>query len=166
MTRIATRYAYRIGYIGKGGKLTHDELWLGSLLASGRWHTNHPGEGHLVVYAAETRALAQLEKRVHANNIQPIDQAQFKLTIRATASVMNAKAELKLKPNWRDDETYTQAFGLSWLKSKKSLILYVPSYVEPNENNVLINPHHPQFHSHIKIIVEQNPFLFDPRLLN
>jgi RES domain-containing protein len=166
LTSTLTRYAYRISYIGNSGKLTHDALWLGSLLASGRWHTNHPGEGHPVVYAAETRALAQLEKRVHANNIQPVDQALVRLTIRTNASVMNAKSDLKLKSNWRDDETYTQAFGLSWLKSKKSLMLYVPSYVEPNENNVLLNPHHPQFKSHIKITVEQNPFLFDPRLLN
>ena len=57
----------------------------------------------------------------------------------------------------------TQAIGMSWLKSKSSLGLWVPSFVEPSENNFLLNPAHPDY-LRITLVVEKNPFFFDPRL--
>src|SRR5207248_9229785 len=52
--------AYRIGFNGAIG--LHD-LYYGALRDQGRWHTPRPGARTAVVYAAGSRALAQLEKR-------------------------------------------------------------------------------------------------------
>ena len=65
--------------------------------------------------------------------------------------------------DWRSDESATQAIGMRWLRSKSSLGLWVPSFVEPAENNLLLNPAHPDY-PRIELVVEKNPFVFDPRL--
>jgi RES domain-containing protein len=153
---------YRIGY---NGGLTLAGLPYGSTLSSGRWHTNQPGVGLPVVYAASTRALAQLEKRVHCNHVQPIDQALIRLEIDAGATIQNAEAHLALRKDWRDDELYTQALGTKWAHSRAAVGLWVPSFVEPAEYNLVLNPQHPQYNTHIAIIIEKDPFEFDPRLI-
>ena len=48
-----------------------------------------------------------------------------------------------------------------WLASKSSLGLWVPSFVEPAENNLLLNPAHPDY-ARVRLVVEKNPFVFDP----
>lgn len=70
---------------------------------------------------------------------------------------------LGLQPDWRTQQARTQQLGMQWLASKASLGLWVPSFVEPAEHNLLINPAHPDYNQ-IKLVVEKNPFLFDPRL--
>ena len=49
------------------------------------------------------------------------------------------------------------------LVSCASLGLWVPSVVEPQERNLLINPAHPQYTS-ITVVTETLNFEFDPRL--
>lgn len=71
--------------------------------------------------------------------------------------------DLGLPANWRTSEAITQSLGLAWLSSGASLGLWVPSYIEPGDKNLLINPAHPLYGS-IKLTVERNPFAFDPRL--
>lgn len=68
-----------------------------------------------------------------------------------------------LPTDWPTDEGATQALGITWLSSGSSLGLWVPSFVERSETNLLINPAHPQYTS-IRLTVERNPFRFDPRL--
>jgi RES domain-containing protein len=54
-------------------------------------------------------------------------------------------------------------FGDRWLRSGRSLALFVPSVIVPGENNLLINPSHTEFRA-----VEVRPaesFGFDSRLL-
>ena len=46
----------------------------------------------------------------------------------------------------------------------QSQALWVPSYVEPAEPNLLINPNHPRI-SEVTLVVERDPFEFDPRLI-
>ena len=36
--------------------------------------------------------------------------------------------------------------------------------VEPRERNLLLNPGHAEYHSHVKIVVEEKEFRFDPRV--
>jgi RES domain-containing protein len=43
--------------------------------------------------------------------------------------------------------------------------LVVPSFVEPAEYHLLLDPRHPQYRS-IRLHVEKNPFVFDPRLFS
>ena len=66
-------------------------------------------------------------------------------------------------PDWRHDMGATQSIGMQWLASKASLGLWVPSYVEPAERNLLLNPAHPDY-ARIGLVCEKNPFVFDPRL--
>lgn len=68
-----------------------------------------------------------------------------------------------LPSNWRENEAMTQKLGLQWLRTGTSLGLWVPSYVEPDDVNMLINPAHALYPA-IKLTVERNPFEFDPRL--
>lgn len=157
-----TIQVFRIGF---NGNLTLAGLPFGSTLSSGRWHTNQPGVGHPVVYAAATRALAQLEKRVHSNHVQAVDQALICLELHDDAILMSARLDLGLRVDWRNDEPYTQALGTAWTHSVAGLGLWVPSYVEPAEYNLVLNPRHPQYATHISIVIEQDPFEFDPRLI-
>lgn len=134
-------------------------LGYGSTLGNGRWHT----QGALqVVYCGASRALCQLEKRVHANGANPKDQALMRLEIPASAPLLDAAA-LGLPGHWRDDEAATQTLGNDWMASGASLGLWVPSYIEPDERNLLLNPAHPAYAS-IALHIERHPFRFDPRL--
>ncbi len=134
-------------------------LGLGSTLGNGRWHTKGPLQ---VVYAGSSRALCQLEKRVHCNGARPKNQALMRLEIGPQAQLLNA-ADWGLQSHWRQNEAHTQSLGMEWLSSGVSLGLWVPSYVEPNERNLLINPAHADYR-HVALVLERNPFVFDPRL--
>jgi RES domain-containing protein len=134
----------------------------GSTLGPGRWHLPPP-TGLPVVYAGSTRALAQLEKRVHANGVAPIMQALIRLELPAKSVTQDAENDLGLEARWRNDEAYTQKVGLRWLKSGASLGLWAPSAVEPRERNLLLNPAH-QDYPGIQVVVEDADFKFDPRL--
>jgi RES domain-containing protein len=68
-----------------------------------------------------------------------------------------------LPANWRLDMSATQAIGADWARSGRSLGLWVPSFVEGAERNLVLNPRHAQY-SAITLHVEKNPFEFDPRL--
>ena len=68
-----------------------------------------------------------------------------------------------LPGNWRDSEAVTQAFGDRWLDTCAELAVWVPSYVEPAEHNLLINALHPRL-SEVALVKERDPFEFDPRL--
>lgn len=72
-------------------------------------------------------------------------------------------ASLTHPADWRSDESATQTIGMRWLSSKSSLGLWVPSFIEPAENNLLLNPAHPDY-PRIELVIEKNPFVFDPRL--
>lgn len=156
-----TLCVFRIGF---DGDVTLEGLAYGSRLSNGRWHVNAPGSGQPVVYTAQSRALAQLEKRVHCNGVQPVEQALMRIELLDGALMLHA-VDIGLAANWKADEGYTQGFGLAWLRGKKSLGLWVPSYVEPFEGNLLLNPRHDQYHTHVQVVIERSPFEFDPRML-
>ncbi len=145
------------------GDLRLTALPYGSTLGPGRWHVPPP-IGLPVVYAASNRALAQLEKRVHANGVAPVQQALVRLDLPARAVLPDAVRDFKLEaPRWRTDEGYTQEFGMAWLARGAELGLWVPSVVEPQERNLLLNPAHAMY-AQIALSVEVAEFSFDPRL--
>lgn len=86
----------------------------------------------------------------------------FRLEIPDTATLLDVKS-LGLPADWRIDQAATQQIGMQWLADRTSLGLWVPSFVEPAELNLLLNPAHADY-ARIKLVVEQNPFVFDPRL--
>jgi RES domain-containing protein len=115
-----------------------------------------------VICCAGTRALAQLERRVHANGIAPVGQALIRLGLPDGLEVSTAQAA-GLPDNWRDSEAVTQAFDDRWLEIGADLALWVPSYVEPAEYNLLIDALHPRL-PEVALMKERGPFEFDPRL--
>jgi RES domain-containing protein len=145
--------------IAWNGALNLASISDGSLLADGRWHV--AADRLPVVHAASSRALCQLEKRVHCNGYAPRDLALMRLELPGRALLEDVSH--LLPANWRFDMSATQAIGTQWTRSGRSLGLWVPSYVEPAERNLVINPRHAQFAS-IRLRVEMNPFEFDPRL--
>ena len=153
-----TVLAWRIGY---SGALTLGELGFGSTLGDGRWHAGCSVAQQLV-YAASSRALCQLERRVHSNGIMPKNLALLRLEIPQGAELKLA-IDLALPADWRQNQAATQTIGMRWLAAKSSLGLWVPSFVEPAENNLLLNPNHPDY-VRVRVVVEKNPFTFDPRL--
>jgi hypothetical protein len=62
----------------------------------GRWHSLRTGAvSRRVICCAGTRALAQLEKRVHANGIAPVGQALFRLELHDGLVVSSEDKEFK-----------------------------------------------------------------------
>ncbi len=139
----------------------YDLSGAGARRFGGRWNL----EGTSVIYTSESRALASLEYLVHV----PITLTPSGLKI----AVVHVPDEIKPKEvsiselpyNWRD---YPAPHGLAklgsnWVKSKKTLLLRVPSALVLNEYNILINPAHENF----KLIEVRSAedFKYDNRLL-
>ena len=95
----------------------------------------------------------------------PKNMALMRLEIPASAALPDVEqwAGQALAADWRQDKGLTQSVGMQWLDSQASLGLWVPSYVEPAERNLLLNPVHPDY-LRIEMVCEKNPFVFDPRL--
>lgn len=53
--------------------------------------------------------------------------------------------------------------GMTRVSAVTSLGLWVPSFVEPGEHNLLLNPAHPAYRA-VRLTIERQPFQFDPRL--
>ena len=156
-----TRWVYRIGF---AAARSVDDQAYGSTLFDGRWHTVRAGpQPRRVIYAAASRALAQLEKRVQANGVAPVQQALFRLRLPDDLPIANAR-DRGPPAAWRADLPLSQSFGDAWLDLCDELALWVPSYVEPTEDNLLLNPAHPRIGG-VRLEVEREPFEFDPRLV-
>ncbi len=132
----------------------------GPRLYGGRW--NPKGIG--VLYASESRALAALEFFVHlSRTIIPPGLSLASIEIPDKASAKEITME-ELPRNWRSYPAALELadIGSSWIRSKKSLLLRLPSVIMPPEKNVLINPAHPEM---IGVrIIEVEPYSPDPRL--
>ena len=134
----------------------------GAEKTGGRWNF----KGHAVVYCSENLSLAALELFVHVSpGIIPADLMSIRGTIPESVSVERIKVK-DLPKNWR---TYPappelQAIGTDWLTAGLSLVLIVPSAINPVETNLLLNPAHPEIKK-LKIN-KGKPFHFDPRMFD
>ena len=112
----------------------------GSTIAPGRWNT----PGSPVVYTSQHYSTALLEKLVHGSGRLPPNQHYVEITIPSGTSY-----EILSQPalsGWDSmPATVSKAFGEQWCLQRRSAILLVPSVVARLENNILINPAHPQF---------------------
>ena len=139
----------------------NDITGTGAKIYGGRW--NHAG--YPVVYTSCSRSLAALEFLVHV----PMALAPDNLSIVEINIQENVQRELikksQLPSNWRDYPAPEQlaTIGTSWIKSKSSLLLDIPSAVVDKEVNTLINPLHPDM-KHVNVSIVEK-FSFDPRLL-
>jgi len=114
----------------------------GAKLYGGRW--NSPGR--LVVYTAESRALALAEMLVHLESAAVLSRyVVFQVEIEESSIAHLHLPDLPR--NWRAEPAprRLQTLGDEWLDSGKSAALRVPSAIVMGEFNYLLNPAHPNF---------------------
>jgi len=144
-------------------RIVHSK-WANTLTASGyaaRWNST----GLFVIYAASTCSLACLENLVHRNGFgNDSDYSLLTISFPNTIKTLDVDSK-KLPIGWNNvtenGHLICRAIGDSWLRNQQSAILFVPSAIIPKEQNVLINPNHPDFKK-IKFTIQE--FAFDKRL--
>ncbi|MEX0968208.1 MAG: RES family NAD+ phosphorylase [Bacteroidia bacterium] len=139
--------------------------WAGDLVASGRaarWNST----GVRVIYTASHRSLACLENIVHHNEVSLLAAFRIMVIYVPDQIFCDTLKIPELHEGWSasDPAAYDlcRPFGDRWAASLSSLLLRVPSALIKGENNVLINPLHPEFR--FVSLLESEPFLFDPRI--
>lgn len=132
----------------------------GAYRYGGRWSS----PGTRLSYASGHQSLAMLEYFVHIDADDPP-----KDLVLATADVPDELGhdtigERDLPGNWRESAAppALAKFGDEFAARAKHALLLVPSVLAPKENNLLINPAHPDFN---KIAVrELEPLTYDARM--
>lgn len=124
-----------------------------------RWSSDRS----IVVYTAQSRALATLEMLVHLDG-QSLDGAYSIARLQFEDDLVEAVEVERLPPDWAASEPppTLRMIGDRWAAEQRSAVLRVPSAVVERECNYLINPQHPQF-KHVEL-AEFEPFSFDMRL--
>jgi RES domain-containing protein len=124
----------------------------------GRW--NSPGKPML--YTASSRSLARLEILAHSP-LLPVEMVIVSLELPSRARILRM-ARTDLPDGWDlvPPSVVSQSLGDRFLQSRLLLGLEVPSVLEPEEMNILINPLHPS--AGLIEIVHVEPIDFDSRL--
>ena len=134
----------------------------GGLSYAARWNK----VGQPILYTAANPSLATLEITVHVGADLFGERTLLELSLpTGSIEIVSEQAFIQLLRNApaNDLEQETRAFGTSWLREKRSLILEVPSFVMPIERNYILNPLHPEFG---KVeTVRRELVTLDPRLL-
>jgi len=132
----------------------------GSRRYGGRWNS----KGYAVVYTSSSISLAILEVLVHIP-IYGILEEYVCFPVDFDQGFVLSLIIDDLPSNWKKDPSpkAIKQIGDSWVESRESVILEVPSTIVPTEKNYLINPAHPDFKK-LKI-GSPTKIEFDPRLL-
>jgi len=129
----------------------------GGLYAPAHWTP----QGFLVVYTAESLALASLEVFVHTESL--------KIPLVAIRAFFPDNTNIKavdidsLPTDWQQETAYPslQNIGKQWLLSNQTPVLKVPSAIIPVEFNYILNPQHPD----LKLVLDPPmEFTFDNRM--
>jgi RES domain-containing protein len=129
----------------------------GAKMYGGRWNFR----GYPLVYTSSQLSLAVLELLVHTDaDLIPNGLICLEIEIPNKVSIENMQLPTSYLKS--QDSNILKEIGTTWLKEKRSAVLTVPSIIVPIENNLLINPLHPES-SAIKITKEY-VFNLDPRL--
>lgn len=135
----------------------------GAKATGGRWNE----AGVPMLYASGSRALACLETLVHLN-AGGLPLNRYLVEIEVPEDIWQAAevvAAGSLKVGW-DAVPAGRAsieFGSQWAREKRSLLLIVPSVIVPDEQNILINPEHPD---RARLRARKvRKWLYDPRML-
>ena len=132
----------------------------GAYLFQGRWNPT----GVRMVYTSTSLALASVEFFVHLDpTVAPDDLVSTAAILPSAKNTVRRINIADLPANWRTiDNPALQRIGATWIESKSSLALEVPSVAIEDEWNVLLDPTHPDF---TKITLDPpKPFHFDQRL--
>jgi len=140
-------------------KYAQDLSGRGGLLTAARWHDHLP-----VLYTSVQSSSCILEKLVHLETGEihhDLQMIEINVPDSATQLVVDSQ---DLPQNWNiyPAPRTLAKIGNAWLTAKGSLLLYVPSVVDPLSQNILINPLHEEV-GELKI-ASITPFRFDERL--
>ncbi|MBO0947261.1 RES family NAD+ phosphorylase [Fibrella forsythiae] len=143
-------------------KIKHNSTTLsgaGSADLGGRWNNI----GTSLIYASSTSSLAVLEKAVHLIDkmipnmnfaiLEIPDECIRTFTISDLPTDWDAKPALAC--SWQ--------FLAFWFEKGNTLACSIPSAINPNENNLLINPNHPDI-NRVRIL-DFIPYTLDCRLI-
>jgi RES domain-containing protein len=132
----------------------------GARLFGGRWNS----KGVPMIYTSTTASLAVLETLVHINMGSFPDNLVM-ATLEIPDELVQTLNTNQLPKNWvaYPASAEVKEIGDAWAKNESSLGMLVPSAILPQENNLIINPRHPQAGS-VKI-VDITPYQVDRRLL-
>jgi RES domain-containing protein len=116
----------------------------GAAAKGGRW--NAPGEH--VTYAATSISLAAWETRAHLGRrgtTLPFNRVLVRIDVPNDVWAAREKPALPLPVGWDvvPEGRVSRRLGSDWLARGKSALLCVPSVIINEEDNVLINPAHP-----------------------
>lgn len=131
----------------------------GARRTEGRWHA----KGQEVIYTSEHYGTALLEKLVHYNGVLPPNQHFLKIQI--PSGITYEVVTKDTLEGWdKPDGAESREFGSKWIDEDRSTLLFVPSVVSREENNVLINPNH-EGASKFKV-GKETPVRWDARLFH
>lgn len=126
----------------------------------GRWNS----KGTSIVYMGTSASLVTLEILAHLHHEEAI--AAYSLcTADLPENLVQELPRSALPSDWKKypSPPSTAAIGDQWVDRGEALALLVPSSIIPIENNILINPSHPNFPEFAKS-VRLTPFEIDERL--
>lgn len=117
-----------------------------------------------MVYTADSPALAALELLVQLNDASRLS-AFVLISLEISDKLVKELRGSALPAGWRAHPAppELQARGDAWIQEASSVVLRVPSAIEPRQHNFLVNPEHPQFRS-LKV-GKPEPYAFDLRLM-
>lgn len=142
-------------------KYTQDLSGEGARLYGGRWNRR----GTSMLYTAGNSSLAILEKLVHIPPyVFPKDLKIIVLEFPDTMTIGSLTLN-DLPEDWiyRSEHPKVLDLGDQFVTQSEFLCIKVPSAINPIDENILINPKHPDF-SKVSII-DEFPVTFDKRLL-
>ncbi len=140
-------------------KWIKDLSGIGAKLTGGRWNP----KGLPVLYCASNSSLAMLEKLVNIDyDLLPDDLFIAEIEIPETSLKTIDKASLDKNWNKYPSPDKLKSIGKDWINNSEFLILEVPSAVNPNESNYLINVNHKMI-DQVKVI-KTYPIVIDGRL--
>ncbi len=134
----------------------------GARLYGGRW--NSPGTA--VVYTAASLSLAQLELLVHIEYAEVLMRYWVYFPVEVDErSVLHVDDYAAVPANYArwPVPSESRRIGDRWATEGVSVGLSVPSVITPGEENLLLNPRHPDYATAVCIGNRQR-FVFDRRL--
>jgi len=126
-------------------RITHKNFarQLSASAKDGRWTSG----GRLVIYCAESIALAFLENMVRRQGVGFNNDFKTVLVEIPDDLEIDSVTPDNLQTGWRNhrDYSFCQPTGNKWYDKIRTPVLKVPSAVLPSSNNFVINSVHPHF---------------------
>jgi RES domain-containing protein len=130
----------------------------GARVNGGRWNS----VGVPAVYTAGSISLAMLEMLVHEE--PPLVSSYSVIPVKFDGALVENVKVSSLPPNWNayPAPAAVVKIGDEWLRSRRGVVLRVPSAVVASESNYLLNPMHKEFSA--IVIGDPENLPIDPRL--